>query len=104
MNQEYTYLYDYDTKCMIRECRIFNIPCPELNIMIDLVNNTITHKDIKVELAVTDQLIFLEFIKNILATDEQMESLLKELVANKFYNDFLLTNKCYAPNSLLWFH
>lgn len=113
MNPEYKYFYNDNTKCIIRECRTFNkninsyMPCPELNIIIDMTHNTITRKEIKLDLSVTDNLIFIEFIKNILATDEQMELFLKELVVNKYYNEMLLTSQCdtsYVPNALFWFH
>jgi hypothetical protein len=113
MGTEYKYLYNDSTKCMIRECRTFNNninsyeASQELNIMIDMTNNTITREEIKMDLAVTDSSIFIEFIKNILATDEEMKQFLKQLVINKYYNEMLLTSQCdtsYVPNALFWFH
>lgn len=81
-----TYTWDNGKKQMIKTRFLENERRPDLDIIIDLSANKIIQQDCEMTLSPADNYTFLDFMQNIRATDDLMESLL----GNQYYIETFL--------------
>ena len=98
MAEIHTYTWSKSKLQMSRATRFGSEPRPDLDIVIDLARNQIRQQGSLTVLSSADNYIFLEFMKNIQATDDLMNA----LFANTYYTTTFLSDSLGAfvvPNA-----
>lgn len=83
-----TFTWDNGKKQMVKTMFLDNVRRPDLDVIIDLSTNKIIQHDIEMTLSIVDKYIFLDFMRNIKATDDLMDALL----GNQYYTESFLSS------------
>lgn len=83
-----TFTWDNGKKQMVKTMFLDNERRSDLDIIIDLSTNKIIQQDCEMTLSPADNYTFLDFMRNIRATDDLMESLL----GNQYYTETFLSS------------